>query len=1012
MIPLKLTFEGLYSYQEKQTIDFEQLTAAGIFGIFGETGSGKSAILEAISFALFGHTERLNQRDERLYNMLNLKSDRCELDFEFLNFKNEKFRVVRSFRRNSRNYADVKPHTNVLYKYVDGEWNPTEVPVDEILNITYTNFKRTIIIPQGQFKEFLELGPTDRTNMLEEIFQLERFDLAGKAISLQSRTKAELDKIEGELKAYEEISKEIITQQKEEFKKEELVFKTEKKALEEVKVKYQELKKVKDSFETLQKDKVRFEKMNSEKKAIEEQKKRVEEYEKVSRSFAPLLKEKTELKSDIQKREKELASENKILEELKKERIKQQILLEQIEPYYKNINERRKEEGEYSFVINAREAMLKLAKSEKDIATKTAEFDNLLKQIETVENSIKANEADVAKKKKEIIEPAVLLGVSQWFINKKQIDENIEKYLAKIESDGKNIETLTTNLKELGVTLENYEKYFSESFNQVKTKLQKLEKSEQELLIQQKLSEYSDALHNGEPCPLCGSEDHPNVVQIDSVSEHLKAVEVDVKLLKNEELKLQKAQNSVVQIVANINSVRKQQEADNKSLVELKAKQKSLDESFVWSDYDKNDFFQFETKRKESEKISKEVAVIEKQIGESRKNSENLHKVRDENNKTLESLRLTKNEATTAIALNKQNLTILNFDDFAELDLEQIKAKEQKLKNENDKIECKHKEVNDEISKLQSQIAEKEGSITAITNQLKEFVSKLKVTEDKIVSECEKFTISEEKVVEILKQSIDIDAERKKINEFQIEFETLKNKINELEKELAKVEFSTEKYALVEKEYLEKEEALSKLNEKIIGLKNEIERLEKAFLKKEELLKNQSELSNRYENLRTISGLFKAKGFVNYISGIYLRQLCEQANVRFQRITRNRLSLQVNEKNDFEVIDYLNGGKTRSVKTLSGGQSFQASLSLALALAESVQAKSKTENNFFFIDEGFGTQDINSVNLIFETLRNLNQENKIVGVISHVDELKERIPSSLVVTKDDENGSTVKQTFA
>ena len=1012
MIPLKLTFEGLYSYQEKQTIDFEQLTAAGIFGIFGETGSGKSAILEAISFALYGHTERLNQRDERLYNMLNLKSDRCELDFEFLNFKNEKFRVVRSFRRNSRNYADVKPHTNVFYKYVDGEWEPTEVSVDEILNITYTNFKRTIIIPQGQFKEFLELGPTDRTNMLEEIFQLERFDLAGKAISLQSRTKAELDKIEGELKAYEEISKEIITQQKEEFKKEELAYKTEKKAFEEVKVKYQELKKVKDSFETLQKDKVRFEKMNSEKKTIEEQKKRVEEYEKVSRSFAPLLKEKTDQKSDIQKREKELASENKILEEFKKERVKQQILLEQIEPYFKNINERRKEEGEYSFVINAREAMLKLAKSEKDIATKTAEFDNLLKQIETVENSIKANEADVAKKKKEIIEPAVLLGVSQWFINKKQIDENIEKQLAKIEDDSKNIETLTANLKELGVTLENYEKYFLDSYNELKTKLQKLEKSEQELLIQQKLSEYSDALHNGEPCPLCGSEEHPNVVQVDSVSEHLKAVEVDIKLLKNEELKLQKIQNSVVQIVANINSIRKQQEADNKSLVELKANQKSLDESFVWSDYDKNDFFQFETKRKESEKVSKEVAVTEKQIGESRKNLENLQKVRDENNKTLESLRLAKNEATTAIALSKQNLTILKLDDFAEFDLEQIRSKELKLKNENDKIERKHKEVSEVISKLQSQIAEKEGSITAITNQLTEFVARLKVTEERVLSECEKFAIPEDKVLEILKQSIDIDAERKKINEFQIEFETLKNKINEIEKELDKVEFSTEKYAFVEKEYLEKEEALSKLNEKIIGLKNENERLEKAFLKKEELLKKQSELNNRYENLKTISGLFKAKGFVNYISGIYLRQLCEQANVRFQRITRNRLSLQVNEKNDFEVIDYLNGGKNRSVKTLSGGQSFQASLSLALALAESVQAKSKTENNFFFIDEGFGTQDINSVNLIFETLRNLNQENKIVGIISHVDELKERIPSSLVVTKDDDNGSTVKQTFA
>jgi len=65
MIPLKLTFQGLYSYQEKQVIDFEQLTSAGIFGIFGNTGSGKSAILEAISYALYGEIERLHQREKK-----------------------------------------------------------------------------------------------------------------------------------------------------------------------------------------------------------------------------------------------------------------------------------------------------------------------------------------------------------------------------------------------------------------------------------------------------------------------------------------------------------------------------------------------------------------------------------------------------------------------------------------------------------------------------------------------------------------------------------------------------------------------------------------------------------------------------------------------------------------------------------------------------------------------------------------------------------------------------------
>ncbi|MDQ1150575.1 DNA repair exonuclease SbcCD ATPase subunit [Sphingobacterium zeae] len=103
----------------------------------------------------------------------------------------------------------------------------------------------------------------------------------------------------------------------------------------------------------------------------------------------------------------------------------------------------------------------------------------------------------------------------------------------------------------------------------------------------------------------------------------------------------------------------------------------------------------------------------------------------------------------------------------------------------------------------------------------------------------------------------------------------------------------------------------------------------------------------------------------------------------------------------------MNEGKSRSVKTLSGGQAFQVSLSLALALAESVQSSTKASKNFFFIDEGFGTQDNASINIVFETLLELRRENRIVGIISHVEELKERIPISLSIERDEEHGSQI-----
>src|SRR5690606_8582066 len=114
MIPIRLTLEGLYSYQHAQTIDFTSLIEAGLFGVFGKVGSGKSSILEAISFVLYGETERMNVRDNRAYNMMNLKSSRLVIDFEFYNFQDKKYRIYREFKRNSKRYEDVKRTEAVL----------------------------------------------------------------------------------------------------------------------------------------------------------------------------------------------------------------------------------------------------------------------------------------------------------------------------------------------------------------------------------------------------------------------------------------------------------------------------------------------------------------------------------------------------------------------------------------------------------------------------------------------------------------------------------------------------------------------------------------------------------------------------------------------------------------------------------------------------------------------------------------------------------------------------------
>jgi exonuclease SbcC len=133
--------------------------------------------------------------------------------------------------------------------------------------------------------------------------------------------------------------------------------------------------------------------------------------------------------------------------------------------------------------------------------------------------------------------------------------------------------------------------------------------------------------------------------------------------------------------------------------------------------------------------------------------------------------------------------------------------------------------------------------------------------------------------------------------------------------------------------------------------------------------------------------MFNASGFVNYVSSIYLQNLADVANVRFHRMTKNQLSLTINSSNEFEIIDYLNNGASRSVKRFPEVRVFKPLYVWLFGRKRSIL--NKNDKNFF-IDEGFGTQDPESV--VFETLQSLYKENRIVGIISHVAELQERIP--------------------
>ena len=477
----------------------------------------------------------------------------------------------------------------------------------------------------------------------------------------------------------------------------------------------------------------------------------------------------------------------------------------------------------------------------------------------------------------------------------------------------------------------------------------------------------------------------------------------------DEKLKsLQKKQNEVQKIVDQKQFIEKQIEQENQVLNELKIQEKNHLNLFVWKDFDPKNIELFEEKKKAAITLDKTISDINKEIETCRETLEKERQSVEKYKNALEKFRLEETEKASQIKQNQANLKVLKFEDFQNETTENVLQNLNDLKIYTTKIEQNYSQFAENLNLLNPKLASQKTSIEIIEKQIIELKDELKINQNKIENALLKYEIEDVgKVQLVLNQQIDLLIVRKELEDFRVLFETLKSSIIELEQKLTEVSFDEEIYQTQEEKLFFVTNQLKEATEIVTKTTTEIERLNKSFGEKKDLLIELEKLQKRASNLQTMRNLFNSAGFVQYVSSIYLKQLCDNANVRFHRMTRNQLSLQMNDNNDFEIIDYLNEGRSRSVKTLSGGQSFQVSLSLALALAESVQTNAKSEKNFFFIDEGFGTQDADAVNIVFETLMSLQKENRIVGIISHVDELKDRIPVALQITKDEERGSLI-----
>lgn len=221
MKPILLTIEGLHSFREKQTIDFELLSDAGVFGIFGPTGSGKSTILDALTLALFGTVERAKNRTQ---GILNHAENSLSVSFQFqigAGTERKIYRIDRRYERNNeisvRNkysrLSELDANLEVLAVLSNKDGEVTQL-VQEILGLKPEDFARAVVLPQGKFADFLQLNGSERREMLQRLFALERYgvNLSKRLNERHAKTKSSLEVIVAEQNGMGDCSLEALQQ--------------------------------------------------------------------------------------------------------------------------------------------------------------------------------------------------------------------------------------------------------------------------------------------------------------------------------------------------------------------------------------------------------------------------------------------------------------------------------------------------------------------------------------------------------------------------------------------------------------------------------------------------------------------------------------------------------------------------------------------------------------------------------------------------------------------------------
>jgi exonuclease SbcC len=1025
MIPIQLTIQGLYSYQKKQTIDFKTLTDANLFGIFGSVGSGKSSVLEAITFALYGKTERLNlSGDNRNYNMMNLKSNELLIDFIFETGKNQTaFRAVVSGKRNSKQFEEVKKLDRIAYKKTESNWIPIEpAMLENAIGLSYENFKRTIIIPQGQFQEFLQLGNTERTRMMTQLFGLEKFELYYKTVSLETKNNAQKQNLQGQLQQLGVIDPNQITEFETQLLQLKNILDELEDKLKKLQIKEAQFQQIQELAKKLEISKITLEALQKQEPDFIELEKTMLQYERCVLQFKNLFDALETSTKKVADKIKQIEMDSLKLEKEEDEITKNELVLNEIKPAYENRDKlkQRAEELEKLLQIKNLDIIIsdeneRLSKGNKIVLGTIEKIDTLTREKQILSEKIKSQKA-------ELPDFAMLSKIKTWHIEKQNIDKSREqintelsKYQLEIENENHLIDRiLETPLFDEFVG----NKEFSEILNfaqskieSLKNALKNLDSEAGHLRVKAQLEKYAADLSDGLPCPLCGSTHHPEIYSAADISQEQTKISAEKLSIEKQIEKW----NETILTLKDLNiqlNLKKGILSDWQKKLEENTKQATLHQSlFIWPEFE--EIQNIESAFNSAEILQKEIKLnetnLEKINDELEKAIKNKERFQTELEKIQTQFTIHQTEKKTLL----EQLKLVSAEDFLNKTVSEIESEKMELLNTFSGLEKQFGEISAKLTELRKSKDTLSGILSANREVLKSEKENLENLQLKLDMELKKTGYSNlDEVKTILSQAINLEENKKKVNDFKQGISLAKSRFEEIKTEMGDRIYNAEAHQKLLVEIKESKELQNTKNQEKGKAEEWLKKLLSDLQKQALLTKQMEKTELRGQNINTMKSLFKASGFVNYISSVYLQNLCNAANDRFFKLTRQKLSLEITTDNNFQVRDFLNGGKVRNVKTLSGGQTFQAALSLALALADNIQKITESNQNFFFLDEGFGSLDKESLSIVFDTLKSLRKENRIVGVISHVEEMQQEIDVHLRIENKDETGSLIFESWA